>query len=180
MSFEDIMRKMLPVLMNNRYFPYITKSKSIPAIDDAERNDYDRIRDDGTFHGGVDILYYELLIDGTKKWLGSGNQPGTHPSVHAPVPGKAWNAGGGTVKILDKDGYVHTFRHMANINTNLSTNPASPTNINESDVLGKMSDVNAAPGAIHLHYEITTYYSPTVERYQKIDPWQVPGSGLRN
>ncbi len=59
MSFQDIMEKMLHVIKgadgNDRYVPYITRSGLIPDINDPLRNDYDRIRDNGTFHGGGPI-----------------------------------------------------------------------------------------------------------------------------
>ena len=42
MSFEDIMKRMLPVLQGI-YSPHITGSGSVPSIDAAVRNDYDKI-----------------------------------------------------------------------------------------------------------------------------------------
>ena len=57
MSFQDIMLRILHV-KDGIYYPHVTGSGSIPSISDAVRNDYDKIRSsDGTFHGGVDIIY---------------------------------------------------------------------------------------------------------------------------
>jgi len=179
MTFQDAIERILHVVKdqnrNPKYVPYITKSGEIPAANDPARSDYN----DTTLpvrayqiHGGVDIIYGEM-VNGVLNYRGSGNPINQNVSVYSPVTGKAWNIDGtGTVIILDQYGYFHIIRHMKNINSSLSKNPEAPTQVTEGFLLGIMSnkDLTGNNPPIHVHYEITTYYSPTVERYQKIDP----------
>jgi len=167
MTFED---KMLQILhmKDGIYFPHVTGSGSIPNVSASVRNDYDKIRSDGTFHGGVDIIYGKEE-NGTLRWIGSNTYPNNDlPSVYAPVTGEVINRSTtwGGISILG-DGYVHTIYHMKLLDLNkLKVGDLVTAGSTE---IGKMSDVNAE--AIHVHYEITTYYLPSpVARISKIDP----------
>ncbi len=183
MSFQDAINRILHVVNDGngspKYVPYITMSGRIPAASDTNRSDYnDTTQPDrgNLIHGGVDIIYGEIK-NGTLTYIGSGASANQTVSVYSPVTGKAWNRKGtGTVFILDQYGYIHIIRHMKNINSSLSTDPDKPTQITNDNIntfaLGIMSnkDLTGKNPPIHVHYEITTFYTPTVQKYQKIDP----------
>lgn len=170
MTFEDIMLQILHV-KDGIYYPHVTGYRSIPSVSDSVRNDYDKIRSDGSFHGGVDIIYGR-----NNGWIGSGVFPNTveaNVPVYAPASGKVVNRSTlwGGISILDRDGcYIHTIYHMQLLPlTELKVGDDVTMGFHE---IGKMSKVGPVSGIdVHVHYEITTYYLPSpVAKISKIDP----------
>lgn len=176
MTFEDIMRRMLHVLQNGRYVPYVNGGGTVPALTNIRRSDYDDVREDEYairyIHGGIDFYYGEVQYNGELKSLRPGDYPNNQkPFVFAPVSGLviARDNAKGTVSILGDDGYVHSIMHMTDLNQNLIVNQ---TRISTSDIgileLGKMYH-NGGVRDNHVHYEISTYKGVPY-RQQKIDP----------
>ena len=164
MTFEDIMRIILPV--DNDYVPYVNGQGDPNDNKRPLRSDYDDPRG-SRIHGGVDINYAKV-INGSLTYIGPNEYPNNHPLVYAPVSGRviAVNPSDGRVSILC-DGYVHTILHMREIAVKRGQK------IEEGSAIGKMdgaSSGNYDKFPHHVHYEITTYYSPTVSRESKIDP----------
>ena len=127
-------------------------------------------------HGGVDFYYWNS--DGTPITDGTENTPppsklppnSTAPSVYSPVKGtvKYTLEDEGSVYILGDDGYMHVIRHMseASIIKNVST-------VNVGTKLGEMAgrgDDSDTTYAAHVHYDISTYYTPTAPKESRIDP----------
>ena len=193
MNFQDAINKILHDVNHPEYVPYITMSGKIPTASDTNRSDYNDTTQPvrgNLIHGGVDIIFGKM-VNNELKYIGLDPQKNPdasvnlNASVYSPVEGYAWRvAGTGTVIIRDHYGYYHIIRHMSNIPSTLSTNANNPTEINANNIntfaLGIMSnkDLTQKPGqpppAIHVHYEITTFYDndphAAVQKYQKIDP----------
>ena len=191
MTFEEIMKRILHVENHPEYVPYITKSGSIPSVDDPIRSDYDDISSTSstktvyrydskrqrTIHGGVDIIYGEM-VNGKLTYIGLDpiNNPDAsvnqNATVYSPVKGRVIlrDDRSGKVAILDEQGYVHTFVHMKDIPVSVKYG----VEIEVEAPIGVMSGMNKGkPNAypIHLHYEITTYVNlDSNDRQLKIDP----------
>jgi len=185
MTFQDIVRIILPDLENGTYKAYVNGAGNVLDDKRVKRSDYDDISSTSstkivyrydsqrqrTIHGGVDIYYYKMN-NGVPQLIGSGTYPNTNPNpeVHAPVSGKvifvSLPSGDGCVSILDENGYIHTFYHMSGITVqNLQE-------VKVNDVIGHMDGMdNGNPDAYgnHVHYEITTYLLPP-DRQRKINP----------
>jgi hypothetical protein len=113
MSFEDRMKKILPVLQGI-YSPYITRSGRIPQVNDPTRSDYDDMTGRSVIHGGVDIIYGKI-VGGALTYIGSNDLININAIVKAPVTGKIVGRSkkwGGLSILGDDDGYVHTIYHM--------------------------------------------------------------------
>ena len=193
MTFTDIMRKILPDINGIdgfTYRSYINDTVSVnpPSPLNLWRSDYNDTTPTrkNRIHGGMDIYYYKQVSDETAVSIGSGEYPNDdHPLVYAFVTGKVKvaekdsNSKGiknGRVSILGDDGYIHTILHLNEIFVNvgdvITSNDVNAAKIEERKKLGRMGGILNGRDQLgdHVHYEITTYYTPTVQKYQKIDP----------
>ena len=187
MTFEEVMQMILQPFTGEDgfyYAPFVNGGGDTDDYKLSSRNDYDRIRDDGTFHGGVDFYYYKEVNDQPVS-VGSTGYPNTytngdHPPVYAFVAGTVISAQtdknekvikDGGVSILDVYGYVHTIYHLSAIYVK-EGQQITDDDIGEDLELGKMGGQlkgNSKGVPYHVHYEITTFLYPP-KKYQKIDP----------
>lgn len=151
MSWNDIMRRVLPPVWDSKNGRYVPNNVTSPY------GDTNRPEGSSNPHKGVDFNYYvghDLVFNKS------------HPTLRSPVTGVVTNAGEGTVgriAIRDTNGFSHEILHT------YSRHVAVGDPVVAGQIIGTMGNTgvkgkNGKPGDPHVHYQLL---DPTGK---KIDP----------